>query len=176
MKKRRGYTIVELLVTLGITCIIITLSMTFFNQNLKNYKYINNDAELQFQTQYILNFMANKILESRYIELVKENTTSHLKKVNEQNITKISFRYGNNLNQCYNFEIRFNKIYYGNTYATSSPGDELGRYVKEMKVTPMNGKSFEYTEAVIVSLTLEMNKQQYEMEQIVYMRNFDKEI
>lgn len=176
METKKGFTLVELLITLGLSCIIISLTMSFFINNLKNYKYINNNTELQFQAQYILNFMSNKILLSKHIELVKENTSSYIKRENEQKITKISFRYGINSNQCYNFEIKNNKIYYGNSYSFSTPTDELGCYVKEVKVAPINGKSFEFTKSLIISITLEKDDQQYEIEQTINMRNFDKDI
>jgi len=54
--------------------------MSFFITSLKNYESINDRLELQFQAQYILDFMSDKILESKYIELARENTISHLKK------------------------------------------------------------------------------------------------
>lgn len=171
--KQKGFTLAELLVTLGLLGIITPIVMSFFITSLKNYESINDRLELQFQAQYILDFMSDKILESKYIELARENTISHLKKINEQNITKISFRYGDNVNQCYNFEIKSGKIRYGNARSNISPTDELGAYVEKLTATPINGKKFEDTEAIIIKITLEKSNQIYEAEQMVYMRNYE---
>lgn len=173
---KKGFTLVELLVVLGLFGIIISLVMSLFITNLKSYETINNYTELQFQSQYILNFMANKILESKYIELAKANTSSHLKKTGERKITKISFRYGIKRNQCYNFEIKNNKIYYGNTCSFYCPTIELGCYIRELKVEPICGKKFKDSDAIRIILILEKDKQIYETEQTVHMRNFNKVI
>lgn len=171
--KQKGFTLAELLVSLGLLGVIAPIVMSFFITSLKNYESINNRLELQFQAQYILDFMSDKILESRYIELARENIVSLLKKTNEQNITKISFRYGDNVNQCYNFEINKGKIKYGNARSNAIPTDELGIYVKNLTATPINGEQFEDTNAIIIKITLEKGSQIYEAEQMMYMRNYE---
>jgi prepilin-type N-terminal cleavage/methylation domain-containing protein len=175
VNKQKGFTLTEILVVLGLLGIILPILMSFFIVGFKNYESINDELELQFQAQYILNFMSSRILESKYIELARENTTSHLKKTSEQNITKISFRYGDNINLCYNFEIKNGKIRYGNARSSVSPTDELGAYVKQLRAAPFNGKKFEDTEAIIIKIILEKNKQTYEVEQTIYMRNNESE-
>lgn len=171
--RREGFTLAELLVVLGLVGVVISIVMSFFIAGFSNYRTINDELELQFQSQYILNFMASRIIESKYIELAKGNTSSHMKKSGEQNITKISFRYGDNANQCYNFEIRYDKIRYGNARSSVTPTDELGVYVKKLTATPVNGKKFEDAGAVKLKILLEKNKQVYEAEQTVFMRNYE---
>lgn len=171
--KREGFTLTELLVVLGLVGVVISIVMSFFIAGFNNYRTINDKLELQFQSQYILNFMSSRIIESKYIELVKDNTLSHLKKSGEQNITKISFRYGENVNQCYNFEIRYDKIRYGNARSSVTPTDELGVYVKKLTATPVNEEKFEDAEAVKLKILLEKNQQTYEAEQTVFMRNYE---
>jgi len=169
--KQNGFTLAEVLVALGLLGIVIPIIMSFFITGIKNYKTINDRLEMQFQAQYILDFMSSRIAESKYIELAKENTSSHLKKYGEQNITKISFRHGENVNQCYNFEINNSKIRYGNAKCSFTPTDELGVYVKKLTATPLNGEKFEDAEALTIKIILEKNKQIYEAEQTVSMRN-----
>lgn len=175
MKNQKGFTLIELLITLGLTGIIISIVMSFLIFNLKSYETISDDSELQFQTQYILNFMTNKILECKNIELVKENTVSHLKKTSEQNVTRISFRYVNDFSKCYNFVVMNDKIRYGNSKSTDLPNDELGIYIKNLYVTPLNGKSFEEAYVINLRIVLEKKNQRYEAEQTVYMRNYATE-
>jgi len=172
VKNLKGFTLIELLVSLGLFSIIFSLIMMLFIANFKSYKCINNDAELQFQAQYILNFMSDKILESKYIELANSNVVSHLKKTNEQKITKISFRYGDDAMKCYNFENKNSKLFYGNSSASSGTNVELGNYVIEMFACPIpEGINFENAEAVKIRLKFAKGNQSYEAEQTIFMRN-----
>lgn len=172
MKKQKGFTLAELLVSIGLFSIIFSLIMSIFIANFKNYKSIKNDTELQFQAQYILNFMSDKIIESKYIELAKYNMISQLKKTNEQEITKISFRYGDDSTKCYNFEIINNKIFYGDGPVVTSANVELGDYVCQMFACPIpEGTVFDSADAIKIKIKLRKDSQNYEAEQIMYMRN-----
>lgn len=172
-RNQSGFTLAELVIVLGLLGIVTPILMSFFILSFKDYRVINDKLELQFQAQYILNFMSNRILESKNIELARENTISHLKKSSEQNITKISFRYGTNVNQCYNFEIKNGKIRYGNARSDVSPTDELGLYIKKLTVTPITGKTIGDTDAISIKIILEKNQQTYAVEQYIYMRNYE---
>jgi len=172
MKEKNGFTLLELLVSIGLFSTIFTLIMSVFIVNFKNYKTIKNETELQFQSQYILTFMSNKIAECKYIELIKENTTSHLKKSNEQRINRISFRYGSSTSQCYIFENRNNEISYGKGYATNRAKVELGNYVSEMYACPIpEGIIFESAKAIRIRLVLLKDNNSYQAEQTIFMRN-----
>lgn len=172
MKNHKGFTLIELLVSIGLSVITISLVMSCFMINYKSYKYIGNEAELQFQSQYILNFMSDKIIESKCIEQIRYNTISHLKKTDKQNVTKISFRYGTESFECYNFEVRNNKIYYTVGSASSNVNVELGNYTVEMYVSPIpHGTIFEDARTIQISLVLENKNQTYEAEQTISMRN-----
>ncbi len=173
VNKQDGFTLAELLVALGLAGIVIPIIMSFFIAGYTNYKTINDKSELQFQAQYILNFMSSRIIESKYVELAKDKTSSHLRKSGEQNITKISFRYGDNINQCYNFEIAYGKIRYGNARSSATPTDELGVYIKKLTATPVNGEIFKDAKAVRIKIIFEKNKQIYEAEQTMFMRNYE---
>lgn len=172
LKNKNGFTLIELLIVIGLSAIIISLTMSFFVVNIKNYQTISVETELQFQSQYILNFMSNKILQSSYIELIKENIVSHMYHTGEQKITKISFRYGDSSIECYNFEFRNNKIYYGNHYSTSTANIELGAYVKEIYVEPVpDVVIFKNIKAIKIKLMLQKNNELLQVEQTIFMRN-----
>ncbi len=171
IKNKSGFTLTELLISLGMFGLIFSLIMQLYISDYKSYKYIRNDTELQFQAQYILNFMSDKIVDSKGIARIEYQLSGLLKKTSEQKITRISFKYGNS-NKCYNFDIKYNKIFYGNNIASAEANAELGAYVSEMFICPVPmGVSFENAKAIKIRLKLKKEKQSYEVEQSVYMRN-----
>lgn len=171
-RNQKGFTLIELLIALGIMSFITTIVLRFFIINFNNYVKINNDSKLQFQSQYILNFVSNKIMESKNVEVIRMGSTSIINAKSEYSITKISLRYGTYNYNCYIFEVRNSKIYYGNSYSYDSANIELGTYVKELKASPYPfGRTFAETDALKITLCLIINGQEYETEQIIFMRN-----
>lgn len=169
---QKGYTLVELSITFGIMTIIFLLAMSFFIVCYNNYLIINNDAELQFQAQYILNFVSNKIMESRNVEFIKSGTKSVINSTNEFEISKLSLKYGEYDHHCYVFDVRHNKIFFGNGYYNDSAAAELGTYVVYLKATPLpKGKTFKEARALKLTLKLMKEESVYEASQIIFMRN-----
>ena len=171
-RNQKGFTLIELLITLGIMSFITAMVFSFFIINFNNYVTINNDSKLQFQSQYILNFVSNKIMESKNVEVIKMGTSSILNSKSEYSISKISLRYGVYTHNCYIFEVKNYKILYGNSNSSDSANVELGIYVKELKVAPYpTGKTFAESRALKITLCLISNGHEYVAQQIVYMRN-----
>lgn len=173
MKRKKGYTLIELILSLGILSIVIVLTMTFFIANVKNYEVINNDSKLQFQAQYILNYISNKVMESRRVELIRNtDLKSVINSPREFSISKISLLYNEPNSQCYIFEVKNNKIFYGNGFANDSATTELGTYVLEIRMAPYpDGKKFSETKSLKIIIKLQKDNQIYEVNQIVYMRS-----
>ena len=172
IKNKKGFTLIELLVVLGLSAAIVSLVMKFFMVNINNYETISNDTELQFQSQYILNFMSNKIMESSKIEGIKENAVIHIDHIGEQKITKVSFRYGTFFMECYNFEFRNSKIMYGKNAPEESANTELGVYIKEIRMEPVPETStFKNAKAVKIKIVLLKGNELYEACQTANMRN-----
>ena len=173
MKCKKGYTLVELLITLAMTAFILVLIMTFFTANLNNITKIKNNSELQFHAQYILNFFSEKVMESKKVELVLDgsyiNSKTNSKK--EQVVTKISLRYGERANQCYIFEVKGIKIFYGKGNLNDSASSELGTYIQELKIKPYpDGKSFAEAAGLRVTVVLVKGDEEYDASQLIYMR------
>jgi len=167
----KGFTLVELLVTIGIMSFVMSLVFNFFIINFNNYARLNNESTLHFHSQYILNFISDKIMESRNIELIRSGTLDVKNSSIEYSISKISLRYGDEKNSCYIFEVRGNKIFYGNSNSNDSANDELGTYVSELKAEPYPaGNTFAETDALKLTLCLVRNGLEYEAEQVIYMR------
>lgn len=171
-RNEKGFTLIELLIALGIMGFITSMVFGFFIINYNNYATINNDSKLHFQSQYILNFLSKKIMESRNVEAAVTGTSSILNAKSEYSIAKISLRYGDYNYNCYNFEVRNNKIYYGNSYSNDSANSELGTYIKELKVSPYPyGNTFAQSHGLKITLCLINDDQEYSASQVVFMRS-----
>lgn len=172
MKNRtRAFTTAELLISLGIVCIIAVFAMTVLTANFKSSELLRSDSELEFHSQYILNFLSRKIMESREIVYIKSGQYSALNYSSEVSVDKVSFRYGIDERYCYIFEVRNNKIFYGNDSMNETANAELGAYVSELRMEPYpDGTKFKDTKSVMVILVLSKNGRNYETRQVYYMR------
>ncbi len=171
MKCKNGYTLVELIITLGIVAFISVFIITFLSVNTKSVSKIKNNSELQFQAQYILNFIANKVMESKNVEAAVSGTESVMKSKYEYNITNLALRYSENDDRFYLFRIADRKIYYGNSKSSVLASSELGTYVKELKIKPYpEGSSFTDAKALRITVVLCKGDEEYCATQLVHMR------
>ncbi len=167
---------VELLVALGISSIVIGLIFSFFISNYKGYESVKNDLELQFQAQYILNFMVDKIVNSNSLSLVKQDNvkdysmTTVRSKETEYPLKKISFKYGNE-EENYVFHIVYNDIRYGKGTKDENSTVELGKFVDSMYISLFEDSSFQNAKALIIKIVMKRDNQTYEAFQAVHMRN-----
>ncbi len=147
MKDKRGFTLIELIIVLGLAGVVISVVMSFFIANYKSYETINTESEVQYQSQYIINYMTNKILEAKSFEGKTGN--------------QFIFRYSDGKEA--SFEKDSKKIKYA--YDTEAPVD-IGNYVKDINIESSG------TNEVRITLILEKGSHDtYSAEQIVYLRN-----
>ena len=174
--KNKGFTMIELLITLCISSIVIGLIFSFFTVSYKNYKSIRNDSELQFQAQYILNYMADKIINSNSISLMRAEAaiysmTSVRDAETEYPINKISFTFGNKSDENYVFHIVNGDIRYTAGEKDVNPAAELGKFVDGMYISLLRDSSFQNANAVVIKIVMKKDGQMYEAFQTVHMRN-----
>ncbi len=148
MKNNKGFTLIELIVVLGLTAVVIAVVMSFFIANFKSYETINTESELQYQSQYIINFMTNKILEAEGYD-----GSEFIYKLGADDDTTEKF----------SFILDDYKIVFKDT-----DGKEItvGKYVEDFKINTVSGDPTK----VKIELTLK-GKKDYTATQIVYMRN-----
>lgn len=152
MKDERGFTLIELMVVLGLAGIVISVVMSFFIANYKSYQTINTESEVQYQSQYIINFMTNKILEAESYEGKTGN--------------KYEFKYPDGKIASFEFDEPNKSIKYT---VDTEPSVDIGKYVLylDIKDEELNDPKIE------IILTLH-GKEDYVAKQIVYMRNSSK--
>lgn len=176
LKNKKGFTLIELLVTLGLSVLVTSLVVTFFVVNIKTYKELNDEAELQFQAQYILNFMSDKIMESEGISLMRNSLDYYsMTSVRASGLKlpadKISFRFGDGESENYVFHIVNKNIRYGIGNKDLNPSVELGNYVKAMHISLLKNNSLINVKVFKITLLLEKGNQSFEAEQVVSFRN-----
>lgn len=174
--KNKGFTMIELLVSLGLSSIVVGLIFSFFIGNYKGYKSIRNDSELHFQSQYILNFMADKIINSNSVSLIRGEASIYSMTLTrnaetEYLLKKISFKFGSESDENYVFHIVDNNIRYGTGVADMRPTVELGNYVDSMYISLFKDESFQNAKVVKIKIVMKKDGQTYEAFQAAYMRN-----
>lgn len=176
-KRNKGFTMIELLVSLGVASIVFALIFSFFITNYKSFKTISTESELQFQSQYILNYMASKINNSKSISNVRDGPASYALNTlrnaqTEYPVTKISFKYGDKDTENYIFGIAIgNKIRYDNGVKDKEPEVALGIYVDKMYVVLYKNDCFENVRALKIKIVMKKGNQTYEAFQAVCMKN-----
>lgn len=158
IKDKKGFTLIELIVVLGLAGIVISVVMSFFIANYRSYEAINTESELQYQSQYIINFITNKILEAEKYKGEEDNADGTVKE---------AFFYDNSK------ELTFQVI---SEQLVINDGDgevSIGDSIKSFDILP-NPASLTPEEAkeVLITLKLEKSGQKVEAEQTVYMRNY----
>ncbi|WP_312833148.1 PilW family protein [Sedimentibacter saalensis] len=180
LKNKNGFTLIEMLVALGLSALVTSLVITFFVTNIKTYKELNDEAELQFQVQYILNFMSDKIMESDSISLVKNSLdyysmTSIRAAGSMLPAEKISFKFGEGASENYVFQVINKNIRYGSGGKDISPTVELGSYVKAMHISLLNSECLKNVKVFKIILLLEKGNQSFRAEQVFCFRNNNSE-
>jgi len=151
-KNSRGFTLIELIVTLGLVGIIISIVMSFLMVNLKSYETISIQSELQYQSQYMINFMTNKILEAEKFEETTDNIMTFIYDGDK----KFSFKVNDNN------ELIFTDV--------DEEEVTLGRNVTELLIKTSSGGASK----VEITLTLKDGKSKpCVAKQTVYMRNYE---
>lgn len=152
MKDKRGFTLIELIVILALAGIILSVVMSFFIANVKSYNRLNTESELQYQSQYMINYMTNKILEAK----------------NFNNATKVFNE--DEEDDWFSFSIDGNHELY---YNTESGTTRIGSYVNSLVINADRDE---------VTITLILNKdnagddtKNYPAHQTVKMRNYKPE-
>jgi len=149
MKNIKGFTLIELIVVLGLSGIVISVIMSFFIANYKSYQTINTESEVQYQSQYIINYITNVILEANKYD----SSSDRFVFVNDETAK---------------FEVVGNRIKHTsyNSDGVVKSANEIGNHVASME---FSGSTNE------VTITLKLSRgnagDTYSAEQVVYLRN-----
>lgn len=174
--ERNGHTLIELLISLVLISVVIILLMSVFTANVNSFARIKNNSELQFQAQYILNFISNRVMKS--IRIADIMTYKNIRIINlsgEYSIKRISLLYDTKANSCYIFELKENKIFSGNGKYNGLANSQLGMYIVELRAAPFPAEiSFADARALEITVKLAKGDETYEATQLISMRGCQK--
>ena len=161
--RNKGFTLVELMVTIAISSIVIVSVAALMGNVSRNYKTANEKVSLQMEAQTILNQLNQMIMESTNVVFsdIDGDSDDDLKIYNNDKgyIITITF-------DSVNHELLFAKEVRG---AVNTPTNELfGQYVTNFSVTG-SGATIE------IALALKQGDNTYSIENQVKIRNKTKD-
>lgn len=181
--KKKGITLIELIITLSLTAIILGVIYTFFITNTKSLSKIELNSELQTEAQNIQKEFLNYFTQSEGIEEINNNKITESNKLeygsilgseDKLEINNIKFKIKNNY-----FQFSFNKSSgilslksfdkYGNEINIDGLPKVLSKNVKEVKIRPLDIRNnpngnFKESTGIEILLTLTKKKGYSEVE------------
>ncbi|WP_296645069.1 hypothetical protein [Romboutsia sp. 13368] len=168
MKYKKGYILIESVITLTVIMILSSIIYSIFNLTINIKTNIEDKIELQQQAMEITDYIDELISNSKGIIGItsKEGVDGFL------SVTSIKCKYKNDTNKLKDKEIKFipssNKLFIKDVTAYS--GYEIGDYVDKILI------SNDYNDKIIdIILELSKNKQVYKTKFTVDILNFEGE-
>ncbi len=163
---KRGFTLTELLIALGMMSILILLGFHILFLNFKVFNKTEANVEIQQQGQFLKQFIENKLYLSYGLDSIVDMNGKKIKSQDfeEGEIKELRFRLEDIVVGIY-INPKNKKMFYRKDLLYN--GYEIGDYVKKMKVeNRRNGKG------VKINLELEKKSEQIEVDFVVYFRNY----
>ena len=168
MKHRKGYILIESVITLSIVGILLSIIYSVVDLSINMKSNIEDKIELQQQAMEITDYIDELIGNSKGIIGVvsKEEIDDFL------SVTSIKCKYKEENNNLKDKEIKFipssNKVFIKDI--TASSGYEIGDYVDKLMISKNNSGKI-----IDIKLKLSKNTQVYETNFTVDIINFNKE-
>lgn len=156
--ENKGFTLIELVVSIAIMAIVITAVTYFMSRSTKNYQYASDDISLQTEAQTMMNQLCDIIMEANN---VKFDPSLNLLKIYQTNIIYvITFDTSNH-------KLMFKKTLHDGTNLTT---DQIfGEYVESFIVTDTGLANS--NKEIGVSIGLKKGVKEYHFHNIVTLRN-----
>jgi len=150
LKDKRGFTLIETILTLAILSIALTMVSYFFMMNFKSNKKISDLNELQYQAQVVNDYLVNRLSQSRNIDIDPAYDM----------ITMDTYMSENNI-----WSYKSKRIMHKTNGDIFEEGSELAVYAKSMEFS-VNDNNL-----VSFKIVFEKGKESYVLENSVLMRN-----
>ncbi|ERK32326.1 PilW family protein [Clostridium intestinale] len=140
-RKRKGVTLIELLLVLAISSIVLGTVYTFFLSNTRGINSSESKVYLQDQAQAILDTMGKDFMEARIIEDIISSSNTNVKAEKSSNISKVIIKpvSGNNIVYTVNNGTLQRAI-------EGSREKEVAKYIETINIETLDNKRFRVEE------------------------------
>lgn len=140
-KKRKAFTLIELMIVLAIISTILGSIYLFFLSNTRSLNSSEANVELHDQAQAILDTMGKDFMEARIIEDIISSSNTNVKAEESSNISKVTIKpvSGNNIVYTVNNGTLQRVI-------EDSTAKEVAKYIETINIETLDNKSFRVEE------------------------------
>ncbi|MDW7667524.1 MAG: prepilin-type N-terminal cleavage/methylation domain-containing protein [Bacillota bacterium] len=168
LKNNRGFTILEIIITLAIGVIVITMVGRFLLTNIYHYNRINDSTEIMDQAQFITSFLDLELTECAGIRSITSVEGLNLIDSNSGDYIKHIELYTRDTSHLVNpsFQLKNgNDIFY-------KSHSELGTYIDKIYVAPIpENQSFRNSNGIAYKIYFLKDKSSYSIEKSIHFRN-----
>lgn len=181
--KKRGLSLIELVVALSLITIILMIVGPFFISNYKSLNKTSNQIDFQRESKVIMNYFSDTAMESGKIYRVRDNNNKDIK-LNENNtvsgenllITFYNDETGDEVRTSFWLNdgvLTYNRKLESNNFKGNKI--TIGKFIKSITYTAMPEKSnFKNATSIKVKIVFDANNAEpYEVENIFTFRNKD---
>lgn len=175
-KNSRGVTLIELIITMALSSIILTLMLSVFFTGSKLYKYISDTTEIQQQGHFIMDFITTKAMPASSVTSVIDSNNvsrnSSSEKIEVKEIELEDEMLEKEEKHIFSIQkddkVEGKSIRYGKSKTAKV---ELGNYIKKMYVYPLPKESnFESAKGLEFSIELQKGEANIEVIKQMYFR------
>ena len=168
IKGDKGFTLVELLVSLAIMGIVLAAIFSFFLFNYKNFIREDENAEIQYQLQMAMNDIVDNVI---YAEGISGTPTTD----GDSKIKKIIFqRQGTSGTEYYIIEHSTEALLYAETDSDTPESEdatnEFADCIEYLKITPTDG-DYDTCDGIEIEIKGVKGDSELIINNIVYFRN-----
>ncbi|MBW9155235.1 PilW family protein [Clostridium tagluense] len=169
--KKKGITLIELIIAMAILFIVLSVISSFFFTNYKTLNLVNKDLELQSQGEKVINFMVDNIIDGYSVLEVVDIADDKDKKAESKEISikRLSIQRLKAGGEKYKFELEGNAL---NFYKGEEGKKEICNDVSTIILTPLPlKKSFIDCKGVRIEIKLKLDKVEKKFVNEIYLRN-----
>lgn len=170
--KTKGFTLLELIIALGIMAVVSAIILPFFLGNYKSLDETSARSELQHEAQMVNSLISQKLMETKELKEIKD--THELDQINwksEVNLKYLTYLDGEgkeNKLELVNNKLESLEVSTGNKKA-------VGGNIESIFIKPLSkDKSYKETQGIILNIKFKNEKHEYSIENIINFRNKSK--
>lgn len=171
-QKRKAFTLLEVIIALGIMALVSTIILPFFLGNYKSLDETSARSELQHEAQMVNSLASQKLMEVKEIKEIKDiHNLDAIDSSLEVNLKYLIYLDGEGKEN--KLELVNNKL----EFIENSIGSRkaAGGNIESIFIKPLSqGKTFKETQGVTLNIKFKNEKHEYSIENIINFRNKSK--